>query len=99
MVSQVLRRRCRPQVWLLTAMSMLAISCATIVLVKAEGHVLGRAVNKVYSHTILWVIKSVTQESEWRTSSLRKESVVSQSVFFSTDGVGHGMFAIHVFFN
>ena len=56
-------------------MSMLAISCATIVLVKAEGRVLGRAVDKVYSHTILWVIKSVTQESEWRTSSLRKEFV------------------------
>ena len=68
--------------WLLTAMSMLAISCATIVLVKAEGRVLGRAVDKVYSHTILWVIKSVTQESEWRTSSLRKEGVCCLSKCF-----------------
>ncbi|XP_063840054.1 glutamate receptor ionotropic, delta-2-like isoform X1 [Scylla paramamosain] len=51
------------EVWLLTAMSMLAISCATIVLVKAEGRVFGRVVKNVYSHTILWVLKSVTQES------------------------------------
>ncbi|XP_063840053.1 glutamate receptor ionotropic, kainate glr-3-like isoform X2 [Scylla paramamosain] len=51
------------EVWLLTAMSILAISCATIVLVKAEGHVFGRVVKNAYSHTILWVLKSVTQES------------------------------------
>ena len=56
--------RCPPQVWLLTAMSMVAISCATIVLVWAEGRVFGRAVRNIYSHTIMWVLKSLTQESE-----------------------------------
>ncbi|MPC24166.1 Glutamate receptor 2 [Portunus trituberculatus] len=59
---EVLRWRCRPQVWLLTAMSMLAISCATIVLMKIEGRVFGHVVKNLYWHTILWVIKSFAQE-------------------------------------
>lgn len=63
-ILQMLICRSCPQVWLLIAMSMVAISCFTMLLVWAEGHVYNRRVNDANAHTVLWVIKSVTQESK-----------------------------------
>lgn len=52
------------QVWLLTMLSMAAISCASIMFVRSEGKIFGHSVRKVKSHTLLWVLKALTQESK-----------------------------------
>lgn len=52
------------QVWLLTALSMVAISCATVVLVWAEGRVFGGRDKNIIPQTVMWVLKAFTQESE-----------------------------------
>lgn len=55
------------QVWLLTVLSMAAISCATMLLVRAEDRLYGRAGKNYFSKTILWVVEALTQESEAAT--------------------------------
>ncbi|MPC33531.1 Glutamate receptor ionotropic, delta-1 [Portunus trituberculatus] len=59
--------RCRIlQVWLLTALSVAAISSATILLVRAESRVFGRTIKNITSHSMLWVVKALTQEGKLR---------------------------------
>lgn len=50
--------------WLLTALSMAAITCSTLLLVRAENRLFCHADKGYFSKTILWVIKALTQESE-----------------------------------
>lgn len=59
-----LRRQSPLQVWLLTAISMVAIICATILLVWCEGRLFSSSEKNYVSKIILWAVKALTQESE-----------------------------------
>ncbi|XP_063840774.1 glutamate receptor U1-like [Scylla paramamosain] len=54
------------EVWLLMALSMAAMSSATILLVLAESRLFGCVIKNITSHTMLWVLKALTQEGELR---------------------------------
>lgn len=43
-------------------LSIVAISCAVMLLVWIEGRIFGCPVRNLYSQTILWVLKALTQE-------------------------------------
>ncbi|XP_063840049.1 glutamate receptor ionotropic, delta-1-like [Scylla paramamosain] len=54
------------EVWLLTMLSIVGISCATMLVVWAQGRIFGRSVRDTVSQTLMWVLKALTQEgSEW----------------------------------
>ncbi|XP_045118446.1 glutamate receptor ionotropic, kainate 3-like [Portunus trituberculatus] len=51
------------EVWLLTMLSIVGISCSTVFVVWAQGHIFGRAVRDAVGKTLVWVVKALTQEA------------------------------------
>ncbi|KAK8404105.1 hypothetical protein O3P69_000278 [Scylla paramamosain] len=69
------------EVWLLTMLSIVGISCATMLVVWAQGRIFGRSVRDTVSQTLMWVLKALTQEGRVLVTTWLLASLVFMSSY------------------